>query len=189
MGKYKTTYKIFSIIQYEKEQAYLSEMQEKGWKLAHVSYPCAYHFEKCTPEAVTYRLDYQREGINDEYLRMFADCGWEYILSFYGYHYFCKPTARMESGDEEIFCDTESRLDMLKRVFRGRLLPLVAIFCCCILPQIFHTGTMLHNPVGKGLLIGLLILFLLYSYIFLSFGLHYLKYKRKVRGKLFFYVE
>lgn len=183
MGKYKTTYKIFSIMQREKEQAYLSKMQEKGWKLAHISGLCAYHFEKCTPEAVTYQLDYQKEGINDEYLQMFADCGWEYILSFWGYHYFRKQTALMESGDEEIFCDAESRLDMMKRVFRGRLLPLVAVFCCCVLPQSV-AGFLTREPsVGKALWMCLLILFLIYSCIFLSFGLHYLQYKRKVRGE------
>ena len=38
-------------------------------------------------------------------------------------------------GDEEIFCDASSRLAMMERVYKGRLTPLLVIFCACLLPQ------------------------------------------------------
>lgn len=48
----KTTLKVFTICEYEKEQAYLRRMHGSGWKLMRMSWPCAYHFEKCSPEDV-----------------------------------------------------------------------------------------------------------------------------------------
>ena len=45
-------------------------------------------FEKCVPEDVIYQLDYNKEGIKHqmEYVRMFEDCGWEYLTEFDGYN-------------------------------------------------------------------------------------------------------
>ena len=48
-----------------------------------------------------------------EYVRMFEDCGWEYLTEFDGYNYFRKPADKMQQK-EEIFCDDISRLDMMK---------------------------------------------------------------------------
>ena len=65
---------------------------------------------------------------------MFADCGWEYIQEYAGYSYFRKAVKEMDM-EEEIFCDEESRLAMLERVYKGRLLPMLVIFSACLLPQ------------------------------------------------------
>ena len=51
-----------------------------------------------------------------EYVRMFEDCGWEYLTEFDGYNYFRKPADKMQQ-EEEIFCDDISRLDMMNRIF------------------------------------------------------------------------
>ena len=59
-----------------------------------------------------------------EYVRMFEDCGWEYLTEFDGYNYFRKPADKMQQK-EEIFCDDISRLDMMNRIFIGRVIPLV----------------------------------------------------------------
>ncbi|MDD6826093.1 MAG: DUF2812 domain-containing protein [Oscillospiraceae bacterium] len=58
---------------------------------------------------------------------IFADCGWEYMFDFVGYSYFCK-AADQSDGNDEIFCDDESRLDMMKRVLKGRVAPLIVFF-------------------------------------------------------------
>lgn len=98
-----------------------------------------YHFERCRPEDVVYRLDYNQEGRKnkDEYIRLFEDCSWEYVQDFAGYSYFRKPVHAMESENEDIFCDDASRLEMVRRVIRGRMLPLLVIFFLFILPQAF----------------------------------------------------
>ena len=80
-----------------------------------------------------YQLDYNQEGIEhkSEYLQLFADLRMGVYTDYVGYSYFRKPAAT--AGSDEIFCDDESRREMLRRVFTGRLLPLAVIFgfCCC----------------------------------------------------------
>lgn len=134
--KMKKEWKYFSIFNHEKEQEYLREQHKHGWKFLKVTGIGMYHFEECQPEDVIYQLDYNQEGSEhkDEYLKMFADCGWEYIQEFVGYSYFRKSVADMEA-EEEIFNDVESRLAMLERVYKGRLLPLLVVFSACLLPQ------------------------------------------------------
>ena len=126
MSETKKELRWFSIMDYEKEARYLSRMHQKGWKFKRVTMPGIYTFEKCEPEKVIYQLDYNQEGMKNqmEYVKMFEDCGWEYLLEFAGYSYFRKTEAEM-SQEEEIFCDDESRLDMMNRIFRGRVIPLI----------------------------------------------------------------
>ena len=134
----KKEIKFFTIVQYEQEGEYLRNMHKSGWKFVKMTGIGMYHFVECEPEDVVYQLDYNQEGLKnkEEYVQMFADCGWEYLQDAFGYSYFRKPAAEMD-GEETIFCDEESRLEMMNRVFRGRLIPLIVIFCCCLLPQFF----------------------------------------------------
>ena len=126
MGNSKTVFKYFTIPQYQQEENFLIAMNEKGWRFTNVTYPGFYHFRKCAPGQASYRLDYNQEGLRNkaEYIQMFSDCGWEYICDFVGYSYFRKEGKAGEER-EEIFCDDASRLDMMKRVFRGRIIPLI----------------------------------------------------------------
>lgn len=141
----KVVFKFFSVPQYQQEEKYLSSMHEKGWKLAKITLPGFYHFERCEPGKVTYRLDYNPEGVKNksEYVQMFSDCGWEYLFDCAGYSYFCKEGSASQER-EEIFCDDSSRLDMMKRVFKGRIIPLIPLFAGVILPQLFM------NTMGYG---------------------------------------
>lgn len=176
MKEQKTTFKFYTIVDYEKEQDYLRDMHKKGWKFTSLSFPGFYHFEQCTPEDVVYQLDYNPEGIahKDEYIQMFRDCGWEYLMDFFGYSYFRKAAGEMKN-DEGIFCDDSSRLDMMKRVFRGRMVPLLCIFFAIIIPQLFSTYS--FEGIRGVTFIFFIIMFLLYLTIFISFGLGYWKLK------------
>lgn len=175
----KTVFKWFSVFRYEQEQDYLRKMHNSGWKLTGVRFPGLYNFTECAPEDVVYQLDYNQEGVANktEYVQMFSDCGWEYLFDFVGYSYFRKPVSQMQ-GNEEIFCDDESRLDMMKRVYKGRVIPLAVIFFCIIVPQFvsnilgYGGGRMFSNFFG--------FLFVLYMCLFLAFGLQFYRYKKKV---------
>ena len=63
MGNTKKEFKWFTITQYKQEEEYLSSMHRRGWKFTKVIFPGFYFFEKCEPENVTYRLDYNQDGI------------------------------------------------------------------------------------------------------------------------------
>ncbi len=135
-----------------------------------------YHFEKCEPQDVIYQLDYNKEGLEhkEEYVKMFEDCGWEYLQDFVGYSYFRKPASET-SGAEEIFCDDSSRLQMMDRVFKGRVLPLVILFSCVLIPCLIR-----EVYVGEYANIVLLAaVIIVYLWIFIHFAIQYSKFKKK----------
>ena len=162
----KTTVKFFSVVDWEKEQEYLRQMHRQGWKFVRLTALCVYHFVKCEPEDVIYQLDYNVDGVEhkEEYVQLFADCGWEYLQDYMGYSYVRK-SASQTDGAEEIFCDDASRLQMFERVGRGRMLPLLVIFLCVMLP-----GLLRSIAHGEGVLVVMLgIIVGLYTYLFARF--------------------
>ena len=132
----KKEFRYFSIFNHEDEQEYLQRQHHLGYRFVKVTGLGIYHFEECDPEEVIYQLDYNQEGSahKDEYIQMFEDCGWEYIQEFAGYSYFRKALSDMDEN-EAIFCDDASRLEMLERVYKGRMLPMFVIFSACLVPQ------------------------------------------------------
>ena len=159
----KKEFKFFTIFKYEEEQEYLRDMQKHGWKLVKISGLGTYHFAECEAEDVVYQLDYNLNK-NDEYFQMFKDCGWEYLFDFAQYSYFRKPKSEMQ-GEEEIFCDEQSRYDMMTRVYKGRLIPLLVVFCALIIPQFILNLAVYHN-YGIAVLYGMI--FALYGTVFVS---------------------
>jgi len=172
----KKEWKFFSIWGYEKEQEYLRAMHKRGWKLVGITGIGIYHFEKCEPEDVIYQLDYNKEGLEhkEEYVKMFEDCGWEYLQDYVGYSYFRKPASET-AGSEEIFCDDSSRLQMMDRIFKGRVLPLVILFSCVLIPCLIRE-LYVEEYANVVLLAAVIILYL---WIFIHFAIQYSKFKKK----------
>lgn len=181
MKEKKRAFKFFSVAEYDKEQEYLQEEHKKGWKLVDVRFPGIYTFVKCEPEDVVYQLDYNpdRESGMGEYIQMFQDCGWEYLFDFVGYSYFRKPVAAM-TGEEEIFNDDGSKLDMLDRVFKGRMIPLFIIFGLVICPQLVNNFMRRTEPFALGMCIMLCAVFLLYVGVFAKWGISYRRLKKRL---------
>lgn len=171
----KKEFKWFTIFEYEKEQDYLREMHKSGWKFVRVTGLGLYHFEDCAPQDVVYQLDYNEEGLahKDEYLKMFEDCGWEYLQDYFGYSYFRKAVSEGAEA-EEIFCDEESKFQMMQRVIKGRMLPLLVIFLTCLLPQ-FIMQLFTYRNYLVAVLIGVMLL--MYVSIFAMCFKKYIQYK------------
>ena len=137
----KIVYRIFTIAVYDREALYFREMHAKGWKLKKVSYSILlfavkYTFEKCQPEQVSYQLDFypMRTSDRTSYLQLFKDCGWEHITDFNGFSYFRKAHSEIESDAEfEIYNDATGKLDIVHRILRLRLLP-VLFFLSMLIP-------------------------------------------------------
>lgn len=180
MSGIKTEFRFFTIVDYEKEAKYLEKRHAQGWEFTNVHLPGIYRFIKCDPEEVVYQLDYNQEGIKEkvQYVQMFQDCGWEYIKDFVGYSYFRKPVSEMD-GREQIFCDDASRIDMMKRVFKGRMCPLLVVFFCIILPQVFapHSSHGFLSPLN----IAFIVMLVLYLAIFIGFGVKYRNFKSRIK--------
>lgn len=182
MERIKTTkIRFFTISDYEEEEIWLREQHKAGWKLTKTTLPCFYHFTACEPEDVVYRLDYRNGGEDAEYLQMFTDYGWEYFEQCMGWNYFRKSAKDMDSEkDSEIFSDDESKLEMLQRVIRTRMLPLLIIFMCCLIPQIARMGFRPIYGVGDMIVaIVLWVLFILYLWLFLHCGKKFRKLQKK----------
>lgn len=180
MGETKLKLAFFTVPEYEKEQEWLIRQHKSGWKLRNAKLPCFYTFEKCEPEDVVYQLDYNQEGMaqKSEYVQMFRDCGWEHITDMAGYSYFRKPVSEMQER-EEIFCDDASRMDMIERVYKGRMLPLIAIFFCTIIPNLFLQSRF-ENLANQVLFWVFVCMFVVYLLVFVQFGIQYTKLKKKM---------
>jgi hypothetical protein len=65
-----------------------------------------------------YRLDFAGKKSKDKqaYISMFAEYGWEYLQDVNGYSYFRKNADGISDEDTEIFSDSESHLDMIKKL-------------------------------------------------------------------------
>lgn len=96
-----------------------------------------------------------------------------------GYSYFRKAASEMNQAEEEIFCDDASRLDMMKRVFKGRMVPLLVVFFLIIIPQIIQQGLM-NTPFSHGLMIFFFIMLGIYLGAFISFAIPFWKYYKAV---------
>ena len=180
MKETKTELHFFNIMEYEKEQDYLRKRHSEGWKLKSTYPPGIYRFVRCEPEDVIYQLDYNPEGIKhqEEYVQLFRDCGWEYLFEFAGYCYFRKPASEAQ-GDEGIFCDDESRLEMVRRIFYGRMLPILIIFICLIFPQ--FADVIRQDGLSSPLFILSLIMLALFLLVFCQFAWQYRRFKQGVR--------
>ena len=137
----KVVYRIATIADYDREALYLRKMHAEGWRLKEVTHSnlvvaVKYTFEKCQPEQISYQLDFypMKKSERASYLQLFKDCGWEHITNFNGFSYFRKAHSEIESDAEfEIYNDATGKLDMVNRILRLRLLP-VLFFLSMLIP-------------------------------------------------------
>ena len=174
MKEIKKEFRWFFITEYEKEAEYLRQLHKEGWKFKNVIFPGIYTFEKCEPQDMIYQLDYNPDGVKNqsEYVQMFEDCGWEYLKEFMGYTYFRKPADQM-AKEENIFCDDQSRLEMMSRIFQGRMIPLIGIFAILL----YNLYRNISDPAWTiifGVLTGL------YIVVFLQFAIKYISYRNRI---------
>ena len=88
----------------------------------------------------------------------------------------------MKAEEEEIFCDDASRLDMMKRVFTGRMFPLLALFFLVIIPQMI-VQSQYDTPFNQALTVFFCVMFVLYLGLFIAFAIPFWKYYKAVHSK------
>lgn len=75
--------------------------------------------------------------------------------------------------EENIFYDDQSRLDMLNRIFRGRIIPLLLIFVTLLVNGVLNMDNTAMTIV-YGVLTGIYIL------IFLQFAVKYISFRNRM---------
>ncbi len=185
MKNTKTLFKFFTLFEYEEEEAFLETQHKNGWKVVNFKLPGFYKFEKCQPEDMTYRIDFTNENgsKNAEYQQMFADNGWNFLWSVNGFSIFRKEGASASEGNNEIFTDNESKLQMLKKIHHRRLLPLITIFLCAVLPNFVKgIGGEFGNTIGDSIITVFFgLMFILYFYVFIKSFVKIKKLKEKLQ--------
>lgn len=163
----KTCIRFFTIADYEEEEIWLREQSRQGMHLLKMIPPCFYTFEISEPEDVIYRLDFKNQVPDSDYKTLFQDFGWEYAGSCVGWHYFRKPAEAAEQEDDgEIFSDNESRLAMVQKIIMQRMLPLLVIFLCAVIPNLTPNLTRAkEGPWGAFFTIFFSVMTVLYIYL------------------------
>lgn len=95
---------------------------------------------------------------------MFKDYGWEYIQDLNEFSYFCK----LDDGSgDEIFSDIPSRIDMLERINRHKMMPLLAVFLYFSAFQLIRivSKDIGNDAISMVLLVIWMLLMLLYIYV------------------------
>lgn len=172
--------RFFTIADFKEEEQWLREMHQFGWKLAYVQVPCFFYFERCEPEDVVYQLDFRnrRDGDGVEYRQIFKDCGWEYVCDCMSFHYFRKTVSQMEE-EEEIFSDNASRIDLLGRIWKWRMMPIFVILFGSVLPEV-HQSITGRGPVDIFFWMFFLLL-LLYTWLILHVSIKFFRMKRRLK--------
>ena len=89
---------------------------------------------------------------------MFEDYGWEYLQDLNEFSYFRKSA---DEEDTEIFSDNASKADMMRRIFTKRMIPVLTVFFCCMVPNIVNilragiTHVRPYECILLGILFGL----------------------------------
>lgn len=115
--KHKTTFKTYAAWDFEKEEEEFNQMSEKGWQLTTGGcFHQKYEFDDSV--VYRYRIDFNNK-IPDKarYDETFREMGWERISStFNDWHIFRKKyDPSLPAEEYEIYTDTQSRNEMLKR--------------------------------------------------------------------------
>jgi len=146
----KRVFKVFQLVDYEKEEKYLSEMHATGWRFVDTN-GYKYTFERCEPENVVYRiycsnLKEDRENLTT----LFRDYGWEYLLSVQSHSYFRRPAEGLSAEEQDLFSDTETRMGIVRRMIFAKVGLLVFLLILIIVPNILRfTGIVRKGSEGK----------------------------------------
>lgn len=167
----KKFFRFFTIADWLEEETWLREQSKKGFKLCKMNPPAGYVFEKVEPEDVIYKLEYRNATAEFDCNQMYKDYGWEYCGTCFGWNYYRKPASQINSENEaELYSDKESKVAMLDRIIKTRLLPLLCLFFCCVIPnmtkliRLSSRTAMLSDYILSGIFIAL---FIIYVYLIL----------------------
>ena len=179
MKNTKTLFRFFTLFEYEEEEAFLENQHKNGWKAIGYKLPGFYKFEKCEPDEVTYRIDFTNENgaKNPEYRQMFADNDWEFLWSVNGFSIFRKEGFSVSEGNNEIFTDNASKLQMLQKIQLRRLLPFITIFLCAVVPNLIRAidGEFGSSTINMIFTVFFSLMFVFYTYVLIK---SYVKIKR-----------
>jgi hypothetical protein len=171
---------------YEEHEQWLTNMSQLGYKMVRSRLGVFYTFEAGNFEEYVYKIDYKRLSGKKlyDYIQLFNDCGWEYVDSFVGWHYFRKKDNSI--GLPELYTDSESKSQMFKQLL-GTMVALLVIYIPILIFFIYALIDGKISPGRNNETIGIFILdiaiytfdTLFFAYVFKKLMTKYKKLKKK----------
>lgn len=81
--------------------------------------------------------------------------------------------------DRELFSDDESKIDMIKNIFKNKIKPLILLFFAVIIPNLLDINNIRKSLLGSIVYKTLILSAILYVYIFIKFGLKLRQLKKR----------
>ncbi len=138
MNEHITMRQYFDLADFEEEQAFLTSYHADGWRLISIK-DSKYTFERCEKEAVAYQIDFNpNEQQKEEYIQLFTDFGWKFIIERDGRFYISKPATFYNENENKLFSDRETKAAMCKKIVKHKLqqlipLSIVTVFVSCVM--------------------------------------------------------
>lgn len=181
----KRVVKAFQLVDYEKEERWLSSMAAQGWRFVDTN-GWKYTFERSAPEQVVYRIYCSNMSGDTENIKtMFRDYGWEFLVSVPAHSYFRRPAEGQCKEELDLFSDAETRLTTVRRMLTGKIALLVLLLLIIIVPNLLRFAGLVHRREGNGskvMLCTYLAMLLLYLWYIGHAAIGYYRLKRKYRG-------
>lgn len=121
-----------------KEEEWINQIQNKGYRLTGISLDFIYQFEKSSEEYVT-RIDYQEHMSSskfDEYVSLHEEFGWNHIRGG-RFGTMTQVWSKQPDGNDELFSDKESKINYYNRYMKmnGGLAVFFIIYSIIFLPD------------------------------------------------------
>ena len=167
----KVQFRIFTIVDLDKEEEYLHEMHLKGWRYR-TNCLGFFYFDQCQPDDVTYHIYDSRflKKYKHE-LQDFRNSGWELIER--GYCSILRKPASDILSEDQVYMSNNIRLEVMQSRFRSCTATFLGGLVVCM------------SVFKEELSMSFFIIFLLYAFMisYLIHGFFRLKKKYQVDGR------
>lgn len=191
MKEKKTELHFFFLTDYEKEEVFLRKRALQGWRMEK-SAGYVYTFRRAEPEDIVYRIDFNslRKEDRETYLQLYQDYGWTFLDENNDFAYFCKKADGTADDDLDLFSDGASKSEMLGRIFRRKMIPILILGVIYVLLMGYSVSGDIQNGfssvwgiVGTGVSIAIIVLYvMLLAHLILGFRRLQAKYNSESQG-------
>ena len=167
----RVEFRIFTIVDLDKEEEYLHEMHLKGWRYRTSRFGLFY-FDQCQPDDVIYRIyDSRFLKKHKHELQDFRNSGWELIER--GYCSILRKPASDILSEDQVYMSNNIRLEVMQSRFRSCTATFLGGLVVCM------------SVFKEELSMSFFIIFLLYAFMisYLIHGFFRLKKKYQVDGR------
>ena len=167
----RVEFRIFTILDLDKEEEYLHEMHLKGWRYRTSCFGLFY-FDQCQPDDVIYRIyDSRFLKKHKHELQDFRNSGWELIER--GYCSILRKPASDILSEDQVYMSNNIRLEVMQSRFRSCTATFLGGLVVCM------------SVFKEELSMSFFIIFLLYAFMisYLIHGFFRLKKKYQVDGR------